>query len=245
MWRVLGFLALAFKAWMLYDAYKRKAEQYWLWIIVAVPGGALIYFFMVRIKAHDAKVLQKKVVRSLKGPTSVQELEYRYTESPSIANRVALGQGLYDAQRFDQAFEHFEAVLQSRPDEPDALYGAGASALALGRAALAVERLRRLIEVNPTYREFIGYQQLAEALDADGKLDEAVELLRKLAKSHPRIPHVVVLSDYLLKAGLRTEALGRLSEALRSHESSPPHTRKLYRQWADRARRIVAQAPEA
>lgn len=245
MLRLLGLVALAFNAWMLFDAYKRKAETHWLWIIAAVPGGSLIYFFLVRMKARDAKALQKRVVSSLKGPTSVDELQFAFDESPSVANRVALAQGLFDAKRFSDALAHFEEVLAERPREPDALYGIGACNLELGNATNAIEPLRKLIDINPTYREFIGYQQLAQALERMNQLDEAVALLGKLAKSYPRLPHVVVFCDYLQKAGRGDEAMQRLANALRSHDASPPHTRKLYREWARRARRTLASAPAA
>lgn len=49
--RLLGLAVVLFNAWMLADAYRRKAETHWLWIIALVPGGALAYFIFVRSRA--------------------------------------------------------------------------------------------------------------------------------------------------------------------------------------------------
>ena len=64
--RLAFVLMLGLKAWMLYDAYQRRAESYWLWIIVGVPGGSLIYLFMVRLRARDAQHLTKRVLSVLR-----------------------------------------------------------------------------------------------------------------------------------------------------------------------------------
>ena len=55
--RLVGMLMLGLECWMLYDAYRRRAECHWLWIIVGIPGGSLLYFFMVRLQDRDAKIL--------------------------------------------------------------------------------------------------------------------------------------------------------------------------------------------
>lgn len=46
------FLQTAFSIWMLLDAIKRRSEFYW-YVIIAVPFGELVYFFMIKI--HDFK----------------------------------------------------------------------------------------------------------------------------------------------------------------------------------------------
>ena len=48
---VLLLLATAFTIWMLVDAIQRSAEFYWYLIIIFVPFGTWVYFFMV--KMHD------------------------------------------------------------------------------------------------------------------------------------------------------------------------------------------------
>jgi len=50
--RYLLILSYAFSVWMLVDALKRDAKNYWL-VIIFFPFGEWIYFFMVKI--HDFK----------------------------------------------------------------------------------------------------------------------------------------------------------------------------------------------
>ena len=92
MLRVLGALLLAFNAWMLFDAYRRRAETHWLWVIVGVPGGAVAYFVLVKLRDRDMQVLQRRVLGSFQKPPSIALLQRRYDESPSFANRVRLAE---------------------------------------------------------------------------------------------------------------------------------------------------------
>lgn len=44
-------LSYAFSIWMLVDAHRRGAENYW-YLIIAFPYGAWIYFFLVKIQDY-------------------------------------------------------------------------------------------------------------------------------------------------------------------------------------------------
>ena len=46
---VILALSYAFSAWMVVDAFKRGAQSWWI-VIIFVPFGEFIYFFVVKIK---------------------------------------------------------------------------------------------------------------------------------------------------------------------------------------------------
>ena len=49
--QVLSLLQLAFTIWMMVDAYKRRVESFWYWIIfIMQPVGAWVYFFAVKFR---------------------------------------------------------------------------------------------------------------------------------------------------------------------------------------------------
>ncbi len=239
--RLLLLVVVPFKIWMLYDAWQRRAETYWLWVIIGVPGGALAYLFFVRLRDHDARQLQQRVLSAVRRPPSLEQLQFRYERTPTIASRITLAQALGDAGRWPEAAAHFGAVLARRPEEHDALYGAGVCALELGRYEEATEALERLESLNPGYRDFALYPELAEAYERQGAADQALELLRTLARREPRLRHVVVLAERLVEHGERREAVERLQTALREHADAPRYVRRNDRRWARRATALVRE----
>src|SRR5947209_2077661 len=47
---LLSLAQTAFMVWMLIDAYRRRAEGYWFWVILVLPGlGSWAYFFVVKL----------------------------------------------------------------------------------------------------------------------------------------------------------------------------------------------------
>lgn len=243
MFRLLAFAVVGFKLWMLVDAYQRRAETYWLWIILGMPGGAALYFVMVRLRDRDARVVGQKILRFLARPIPLAELELRYQESPSVVNRLILAQGLGDAGRYDQAEQHFAAVLETRPKEADALFGLGVCRLEQGNADGAVEPLTQVILEAPLYREFAAYPELTSAFVKSGRPDLAGELLAELVKKHPRLPNVILFSKHLILVGEIEAAREQLRLALRDYHRSPRHVRRLHRRAAAEAKALL-NAPE-
>lgn len=241
MLRLFVFLAIGMKTWMLVDAYRRRAETYWLWIIISVPGGSLLYFFMVKMKDPGMKHLQGQVMSSLARPPDVQELREQYEESPSAVNRIRLAQGLGDAGRWGEAKAHFSAVLEQRPEDPDALFGLGVCELGLGNAGDAIAPLRRVTEVSPLYRDFAAYPELAESLYRMDRYDECLDLLRRLAKSQPHLANVVLLARYLKKCGKRGEASSVLRDALKQHARAPRYVKRNNRAAAHAAKELLSE----
>jgi hypothetical protein len=244
LFRLLAFAVMGFNLWMLIDAYRRRAETYWLWIILGVPGGSLVYLVMVRLRDRDAQAVGQRILRFLASPTPLSELELRFRESPSIANRLILAQGLGDAGRYGDAEQHFAAVLTTRPGEVDALFGLGVCRLEQGDAKGAIEPLTQVVTDAPLYRDFAAYPELTSALMKSDRAEQARELLADFAKRYPRLPNVVLFSKHLIQIGEVEAAQEQLRLALRNHESSPRYVRRMNRRAAAEARALLtAPAP--
>jgi hypothetical protein len=226
---------------MMIDAYRRRAESYWLWIILGVPGGSIVYFFMVKLRDRKMKVLGRRVLASLERPPSPDVLRRRYQGSPSFANRLALAQGLADAARYVESKTHFEALLEARTGDPDALYGLGICELELGNLQASVDALTELVDGAPSYREYAAWPELADALGRLGRADEGLELIRALVGHAPWLPHQLLLAAHLGRAGRRQEATELLERVLSEHDDSPRHFRRANRAWARQARRLLAE----
>lgn len=234
-----GLLVLAFNIWMLVDAIRRGADYYWLMIIAFIPGGSLIYFFLVRMRDPDVRQVSSRLKEMVAQPVAVEVLQARFDDSPSAANEIALAQGLGEAGRWPEASEHFEKVLKGRPNDPEALLGYGVSLLESERLAEAVAPLSRLLDAHPAYHDYAAYPELGAAYEKLGQPDEAVELFRALYRQSPRLRHAVWLAEALLAIGETSEAKELLETALRRSHDGPAHAKKTDRQWRKQAEQML------
>jgi hypothetical protein len=239
MWRLLALAAIPLKIWMFVDALRRRVDPYWLWIIAAVPFGEIAYFFRFKARDRDVQMLGRRLLEGFERPPGLEELRDRAAASPSLANQIALAQGLADAGRYAEARDLFERVLAARENEREGLYGLGICRLELGDAEGAVAPLEKLVALAPAHRDWAAWPDLAEALERAERRSEALELLRELCKQAPRLRHEVLLARHLERAGERREAVELLERALREAARVPRYTRKLERASEREARRIL------
>jgi hypothetical protein len=234
---ILYLVQLVFSVWMLVDAVKRRALFYW-YIVLFVPFGPLVYFFAVKINDYELRWL-RDVVAPKERPPTIEELRAELRKSPSFANRMRLANALHDAGQYADAARSFEIVLESRGDEPDALYGLGRCRMELGEPEAAVEPLSKLIAKNRAYRDYAACLELAEAFSKSGRDDDAIDLLEALVRQSPRPRHSVALADCLVAASRVEEAQQVLRDALADHESSSPAIKKRDRETAREAAALL------
>jgi hypothetical protein len=241
--RVVFLVVAAFKVWMFIDAVRRKADSHWFWLIPFVPFGAVAYFFMVKIRDRDMQMLGRRMLEGFKRPPSAEELADSFKRTPSHANRIALAQGLFDAEHYDEAQAHFEQVLERDEDDCAGLYGYGLCRLEQGDNSEAIKTLTRLMEQQRNYRDWAAWPELAEALWRSGEKEACLELLSDLVRTAPRLPHQLLQARYLRRAGREAEAATLLREALDEDRHSPRHVRKQNRPWARKARKLLSELP--
>lgn len=238
MLRLLSYISLAFSIWMLIDAIRRRAELYWIVIILLFgPIGCAIYFFAVKI--HDYDLARLKL--ALSGRAGKRQLEYRAHETPSLANKLALAEALQEEGQYQQALVAFQDVMALDEKSKPALHGLGRAALGVGEPAKAVAHFEKLMELDSSYRDYSAALDYAEALHQNGQNDEAVDLLEGLVGVSSRINHRLALAHYLSLAGRYPRARDELETALRDHEHAPSFIRRRDQKWADRARKMLSE----
>lgn len=234
---ILYLLQSVFTIWMLVDAVKRRPIIYW-YVIIFLPFGPFVYFFAFKIHDREFDWLRNLFRVAPRGP-SLTDLRERAKESPSVENRMRLGNALHDAGHYAEAAEVFEGILGTHADEADALYGLGRCKMELGEPQAAVELLTRLVERNRAYRDYTACLELAEALTRTGDDDEAIELLQGLLRASPRPRHAVALARRLVVVGRIEEAQQILRESLADHERSHAANQRRDRQDAGEAAELL------
>ncbi len=238
--RVLFFLQTAFSLWLVVDAIRRGAAYYW-YPIIMMPFGEWVYFFTIKI--HDpefdwARELYKKLTTK---KVTLEERRYRANQSPSFANKVELGQALHDAGAHGEAAEAFAEALEMHAESREALYGLALARSALGDYRQAIAHFSRVIELDPSFRDYAAYSDLAHALVQSGRLPEAHELLDGLVTKSPRLAHRVLYAHYLIAGEKRDEAREQLEAGLREYDHAPKYVKRKNRAWAQRAKKMLKQ----
>jgi hypothetical protein len=226
--------------WMLVDAYRRGAEQFWFWVIFLVPvAGAWAYFFAVMSNDWGRLNLrgwfQKKV--------SLDELRYRVEQAPTLAGRLALAQRLMEKGGYEEAIPHLEAALKSEPDHGALLYHLATCYVELDRPGEAIPPLEKLLARDPRWSNYAAWHLLIRAREAAGDQPGTLQGCRELTRLSPTLQHQCLLAEHLLGAGLNDEARGLLERSLRDYDYAPGPVRRRNRPWAREARRLQKLVP--
>jgi hypothetical protein len=216
----------AFTIWMLVDAYRRQADYYWFFIILFMPVlGAWAYFFVVKFgdyqRLRDLPLFQRKTplaelrYRAEQVPTlanrlslaqrlvelhehaeAVPHLEAVLKQEPTLSPALfALAKCHEEQERPEEAVALLEKILAKDGGwsnyaawhlliEVQAESGAGEKALAT---------CRELARIAPTLQHRC---LLGERLLAEGKNDEAAQLLQQSLEEHQFAPAYIRRRNY-------------------------------------------------
>ncbi|MGO8753933.1 MAG: tetratricopeptide repeat protein [Gallionellaceae bacterium] len=134
------------------------------------------------------------------------------TGAASTFTLIQAALGHHRAGRLAQAEALYRQVLQSEPDNPDALHLLGALARQAGKYAVAADFIGRAIHAKPA--EPVFHNSLGLVLKDSGKLDEAVASYRRAASVKPDYAE----AHYNLGNVLQLQ--GRLDEAVASYRKA-------------------------
>ncbi len=237
----LSLLQLGFTVWMMVDAYHRRVEPFWYWIILLFqPLGAWGYFFAVKMRTLRLPGL--KPFDAGEERLSLEQLRYRAERTPTVANRFALAQRLVQKGLHAEAMPHLDAVLEFEPDYCAALHALAECRLATGAAEQAVAPLERLMKRDFRWSNYRAYRTLIDVQLARKQPAEALMACREFEKHSPTFENKCLLAEMLLHDGGHAEARHLLERTLEDHSYAPWSARLRDWRWAREARRMLAEA---
>ncbi|MBN1653792.1 MAG: tetratricopeptide repeat protein [Deltaproteobacteria bacterium] len=240
---LLFYLSVAFHIWMIVDAIRRRVEPFW-YVILLFPAGALIYFFIVKLRISElVNIAPKQTVATQPVTeydfTDIDGFKKEVEQSPSFANRLRLAKAFFAGKRFEEAAHYFALALKTHPREREALYGLGLCRLELKQTAGAIDTLTELVDRNLEYDDYKAAQILAQTLWNEGRREETFLLLEEIKERSPELRHRIVIAHYLVKEGLRQRAIEVLEEALTRFNRASEYVRKREGRWATEARGLL------
>jgi hypothetical protein len=231
---------------MIVDAIRRRVEPFW-YVILLFPAGALIYFFLVKLKITELLPIAPKQTVPMQqaeeaqepATTVIERLREEVQQSPSYANRMKLAKALFANKQFEEAAGFFTLALKTHPQEREALYGRGLCQLELNRTKEAIETLLDLLDLNLEYDDYKASQILVQTLWNEGQREEAFSLLEEINERSPELRHRIVIAHYMIKDGLKERAIEVLEEALLRFNQASDYIRKREGRWATEARGLL------
>ena len=234
----LALAQAAFMIWMLVDAYTRRVDPIWLWIIIIVPGiGAWAYFFAVKARDFRHASLPSLWHRR----ASLEELRYRAHQVPTFASHLELAERLVEKRIYEEAISHLEEARTREPKYGKVLYLLAKCYAAAGRQEQALPLLEHLNQLDPRWSNYAAWRLLIDMRTEAGDAEAALATCRELVKLAPTLEHQCLLAERLLDKGLYEEARKLLDSALLEYRFAPVPSRRLNRGWLREAKRLRRQ----
>ncbi len=229
---------LLFSIWMLIDAYKRRAELYWIAIILLLPLGSVFYFVFVKLRDYLGA---KQPVSDQRPAPELGELQS--SRSPKNAEQLlAHADRLEERGSYDEAILQYQVVLGVEPQNLHAMHGMARCLLGKGQPEAAVGYLEKVVESNREFGNYSAALDYAEALWQAERKDDCIELVEAMATHTGRYNHRVALAHYLHDAGRVATARQVLTQLLADYSNADPSTQLKDRRWAEKAEKMLAES---
>jgi len=237
---------------MLFHAYRQKADLFWYLIIIFIPWGALIYFLFAVLPQFLG--MQSTVpAASGSGDSGLSQpdteplgkLRQEVKETPSLQNQIKLGKALLGANRLEESIGVFETCISLDRTDSEAIYWFGRALVQKGDFERARRCFSQLIEIDPSFREYDPWLDLAAVYHKLENGDLMLRTLEKLVEESPRVKHKTLLGRGLIDEGRYQEASKILQEAMDDYEEASFFLKQSMELWHQECEKLLAELPRA
>ncbi len=162
-------------------------------VVLRFLNSAVTAFALLTAPAAMADELEDLFER-LKAP-ELPEWEYVESQivrvlsdsgSPAMDLLLRRGRAALDADRYDEAIEHFSALIDHAPDFAEAWNARATAFFAAGQIGPALSDVRKTLELEP--RHFAAWQGLGILMTEMNRPELALRAFRQAAAIHPHRP---------------------------------------------------------
>lgn len=212
-------------------------NRYWILILFFLPIVGGIAYLLVEVLPELAGGVRGQ--RALRGMQQLVDpggdaraCARKWEQSPNAENGRRYAQALINADRADEALE---ILAQSRrgffEDEPTLLLLEAQARFLRQEWDDSLRLLERLLETSPEFRSAEAHLLHARALEASGRLDEAVAEYREVVGYFPGVEARYRLALALRSQGETGEARQQLESIVNDARLGPAHFRKSQKAW--------------
>lgn len=235
---VLPLAVLALKIWMVVECLRKDPDRYlWIWIIIFVPFGSAIYFFLRWLPNNQIRAPQ-----SLRKWTRGREIVRLQMEAKQIGNphqHIRLGDALREIGQFADAGDAYAQAIEKEPENLQALWGSALVDIHFKDYDSALVSLKQLLDIDLHYKfgdVSLAYGKTLLKLD---KTDAAITHFEPHVRRWPQPEALYTLACLHSDAGNEEEARKHLLEMMLGINSSPRATARKYGIWKSKGRRLL------
>jgi len=226
---------------------KTGRSYYWIIFLIFVPLlGGLAYFFIEVLPQFSNSITGQRAVRTVRKTLNpgadLRQHEAAWMQSPNVDNSRRYAEALLDSGDAEKAEEIIDQALKGLFEtEPTLLLLKSRIEFENDRANEAVETLELLQEHNHDFRSAEGHLLYARALEAVGKIDEAIREYSAVSGYFPGVEARYRLALCLETAGKAKASRTELESILNDAKLAPSHFRKSQKPWLDAVRSELAK----
>jgi hypothetical protein len=214
----------------------------WVMVIFFLPVVGSIAYLAVEVipgmfSGRAARTLTTNV-RDIADPHRGLREKLREVEMVgSVDAKRALAEEYIRRGGYAEAVSLYRTALQGQfQNDPALLLGLARALFLAGDGAGAQQSLDALQAADPTFVSVDAHLLYARALELQGKLEEAREEYRKLARYYSGEEARCRYAMLLDRMGQSAEARDIYTEIVKSLDGAPRHYRRAQREWGDIAR---------
>lgn len=226
--------------------FKTGRSRYWVFFLIFMPLiGGLAYLVIELLPAFTGSISGQRAVRNVKHTLNpgadLRQHEAAWSQSPNVDNARRYAEALLDAGKSTEAEDIINQSLKGLfATEPTLLLLKAQLQFEKGRTAETVETLESLQEHNPDFRSADGHLLYARALEAEGKIDDAIREYSAVSGYYPGVEARYRLALCMAVAGNSKASRAELESILNDAKLAPPHFRKSQKHWLDETKRELA-----
>ena len=219
----------------------RRPNIFWLFVILFVPPGALLYIVMEVLP--DASLLPQ-LFDSFARRKRIKGLEALVLANPSPGNYEDLATLYLDEKKYARARECYDKVLTRPGMYLDAHYRRAIAAHHLGDFAAARQDLEEVVTREPKYDSHRARALLAHACAQTGDVARADTLFAQATESSTLPETYFNYASFLASQGRTDEARTWADRILALRPSMPHYVRRRERPWFRKAKSLLKRLPK-
>ncbi|MBT1689957.1 hypothetical protein [Dawidia soli] len=222
---------LILQAICLYHAYRNRADQYWYWLIVLVPGiGCAFYLAHNFYNRNNIQRLQQGLNEVVNSNYRIEQLEKQVQFVDNVANKTLLADAYVAVGRLPEAIALYKDCLSGAfmADDP-ALRMKLMEAYYLHKAFDEVLALGRLLESEKTFKNSQARIAYAWSHHYTGQSEAAGVIFADLNRSFTNYDHRLAYCHFLRETGQREKLQELVRELMTEILQMSPQERRHHR----------------
>lgn len=227
---------------------KTGRSRYWIFILLFMPLiGGLAYLVIELLPQFSGSITGQRAVRNIKQTLNpgadLRQHEAAWNQSPNVDNSRRYAEALLDSGDAEKAEDIINQALKGLfATEPTLLLLKARLQFDKDRKGEAIETLELLQEHNPDFRSAEGHLLYARALEAEGRIDDAMREYSAVSGYFPGVEARYRLALCLEAAGKTKASRSEFESIMNDAKLAPPHFRKSQKTWLDAVKQVLAKA---